>query len=65
MAYESVIKGRAQGAFTAAMLDAIKSAGQDRALPMDEVYRYVQVKLKKQYEDVQPRIMVGSDPPFL
>lgn len=65
MAYESFTNGRAQGSFTSALLDAIKSAGQDRALPVDEVYRYVQVKLKKLYEDVQPRIMVGSDPPFL
>jgi hypothetical protein len=65
MAYESLVKGRAQGAFTAALLDAIRSTGPDRALPIDEAFRYVQVKLKKQFEDAQPRILVGSDPPFL
>jgi len=65
MAYESIIKGRAQGAFTAALLDAIKAAGPDRALSIDEAFRYVQVNLKKQYEDAKPRIMVGSDPPLL
>jgi hypothetical protein len=65
MAYESVIKGKAQGAFTAALIDALKSASPDRALAITEMFRFAQVKLKKEYEGAQPRILVGTDPPSL
>jgi len=65
MAYESLIKGKAQGAFTAALVDALKSAASDRALAVDEAFRYVEAKLKREYEGARPRIIVGADPPSL
>jgi hypothetical protein len=65
MAYEAVIKGKSQGAFTAALIDAIKSASPDRALTVNEVFRFAQVKLKKEYEGAKPRILAGTDPPSL
>jgi hypothetical protein len=65
MAYESFIGGKSQGAFTAALVDFIKAAPEDRSLSLDEVFRSTEAKMKRTYKGVRPRILLGSEPPTL